>query len=297
MSTSPQSAITIFFNVVPDNGQCPAPAEVFLWFISMIVISCTWSLLFGSLDFRKILRQLKIPLFADKSINFFISLTGSLIWNISMSVLTAYILTAEGLESSAPLRYLLMAWFARPLPGASTLLASLFDYNAFRANFQEIIFVESIYALPPIYLFGTIASQSIKFSSRAQYYLAQDKHYHFGFTLLRGGAAVDLLVWIILAYALITFAIVSMVEGISKLWVRKDDGITLILLALCVLRCLGGGLLWVGSVQLSPANFCPTKLMITKITLLWTFVPLVDVLWRGVWGVDHRKDDREERDD
>ncbi|KAH8588777.1 hypothetical protein B0O99DRAFT_693080 [Bisporella sp. PMI_857] len=290
MSTSPQSAITIFFNVTPDDGQCFNPPEVFLWFISMIVISCTWSLLFGSFDFRKILQQLNIPLCAAKSTNFFISLTGSLVWNISMSILTAYILTTGGLESSAPLRYLLMAWFARPLPGAATMLASLFDYNAFRANLREIILVESIYALPPIYLFGTIASQSIKFSSRAQYYLAQDKHYHFGFALLRGGAAVDLLVWIILIISLVAISFILMEEGILEMSVYEDDMITLKLLTLCVLRCLGGGLLWVGSVQLSPANFCPTKLMIKKITLLWTFVPLVDVLWRGVWGVDQKYD-------
>src|SRR5450756_2453617 len=111
MSISSQNAITIFFNVTPDNGQCFNPPEVFLWFISMIVISCTWSLLLGSLDFRKLLRRLQIPLFEDKSTNFFISLIGSLVWNISMSVLTAHILTTGGLASSAPLRYLLMAWF------------------------------------------------------------------------------------------------------------------------------------------------------------------------------------------
>jgi len=299
MSTPPQDAITIFLNVTPDNGQCFNPPEVFLWFTSMIVISCTWSLLFGSLDFRKILQRLKIPLFEDKSINYCISLSGSLVWNIAMSVLTAYILTTGGIASSASLRYLLMAWFARPLPGAATLLASLFDYHTFRANFQEVILAESIYALPPIYLFGTIASESLHFRSKAKYYLAQDKHYHFGFALLRGGAAVDLLAWILLIFILGGFVFVLMDEGVSKLWARKDNKMKWPwpLLALCVLRCLGGGLLWVGSVQLSPANFCPTKSMITKITLLWTFAPLVDVLWRGVWGVDHQKDDREERDD
>jgi hypothetical protein len=297
MSTSPQNAITVFFNVTPDNGQCFNPPEVFLWFISMTAISCTWSLLFGSLDFRNILRHVQIPLFEDKSANFFISLTGSLVWNIAMSVLTAYILTTGGLASSAPLRYLLMAWFCRPLPGAATLPTSLFDYNAFRANLQEIIIVESIYALPPIYLFGTIASESIHFGARAEYYLAQDKHYHFGFALLRGGAAVDLLAWILLIFVLGSIVSVLMEEGISKSLARKDDRITWTLLALCVLRCLGGGLLWVGSVQLSPANFCPTKSMITKITLLWTFVPLVDVVWRGVWGVEQKKNGREGRYD
>jgi hypothetical protein len=35
--------------------------------------------------------------------------------------------------------------------------------------------------------------------------------------------------------------------------------------------------------------------MITKVTMLWAFVPLVDVLWRGVWGVDQQA--RRERED
>jgi hypothetical protein len=293
MSTDPNS-ITIFFKVTPDKGQCFNPPEVFLWFISMIVISCTWSLLFGSIDFRRLLRHLQIPLCEDKSTNFFISLTGSLVWNISMSVLTAHILTAGGLSSSAPLRYLLMAWLCRPLPGAVTLLISVFDYNAFRANFQEIIFVESIYALPPVYLFGTIASKAIQFSKQWKYYLAQDKHFHLGFTLLRGGAAVDLLAWILLIFVLGVIIFVLTEEGMSKSLARKDDRITWALLVLCVLRGLGGSLLWVGSVQMSPGNFCPTKSMLTKITLLWAFAPLVDIVWRGVWGVEHQKDGRKE---
>jgi hypothetical protein len=295
MSTSPQDAITIFFNVAPDSGQCFNPPEVFLWFISMIVLSCTWSLLFGSADFRKLLQHLQIPLFEDKSTNFIISVTGSLIWNISMSVLTAHVLTTGGIETSAPLRYLLFSWLVRPLPGAATLLASLFDYNAFRVNFQEIILVESIYALPAVYLFGTIASESIHFGSQASDYLAQDHHYSFGFSMLRGGAAVDLLAWILLVFTLGGLLSVLIGEGISKMLSRTDGRITWPLLTLCALRCLGGGLVWVGSVQLSPTNFCPTKSMITRITLLWTFVPLVDVLWRGIWGVDQK--DSRERDD
>jgi len=214
-----------------------------------------------------------------------------------MSVLTAYILTAGSDDTTAPLRYLLMTWMARPLPGAAMLMTSIFDYNAFRANLQEIILVESLYALPPIYLFGTIASQSIHFIARAADYLAQDNGYFFGFTLLRGGVAVDLLAWILLLFVLAGIASVLLEEGIQKMIARRDDRITLTPLVLCVLRCLGSGLLWVGSVQLSPTNFCPTKSMITKVTLLWTFVPLVDVLWRGVWGVDHRTDESEDRDD
>ena len=219
-----------------------------------------------------------------------------------MSVLTAYIFDTGLLDTEndgyiSPLRYLLMAWMARPLPGAATLMTSIFDYNAFRTNLQEIILVESLYALPPIYLFGTIASKSIHFTSRASDYLAQDNHYFFGFTLLRGGAAVDLLAWILLLFVLAGIALVVTEEGLRKTIARRDDRITLGLLVLCVLRCLGGGLLWVGNVQLSPRNFCPTKPMITKVTLLWTFVPLVDVLWRGVWGVDYQIDDSEDRDD
>src|ERR1035438_10451373 len=99
MSTA-VNAITIFFDVVPDNGQCFNPPEVFLWHISLIVLSCTWSLLFGSLDFRKLLQHLQIRLF-EKQIHFIISLTGSLILNISMTVFTAHILTTGGVETSA----------------------------------------------------------------------------------------------------------------------------------------------------------------------------------------------------
>lgn len=296
VNMSTQNSLTIFFQVGPDNGQCFNPPEVFLWFISMIVISCTWSLIFGSLDFRKLLRKLPIQLFEEKFTNFFISLGGSLVWNISMTVLTAHILSLDGLGNSAPLRYLLFSWFARPLPGAATLLASLFDYNAFRANFQEIILVESIYSLPSIWLFGTIASKSIHLTIQAPDALGQDYSSSAGFDMLRGGAAVDLLAWIILLFVLGLLIYVLVGEGVSQLWARKDERITWPLLGLCLLRCLAGSLMWVGSVQLSPLNFCPTESMITKITLLWTFVPLVDVLWRGFWGTEE-KGGREERDD
>jgi hypothetical protein len=289
MSTDPQDAITIFFRVQPNDGQCFTSSGVLLWFISFIVISCTWTLLFGSLDFRRIARHLSLPPFKSKLRNYIVCLAGSLLWNISMTVLTAWILSSDS-DSSAPLRYIVMAWFARPLPGAATLLSSLFDHNAFRANFQEIIFVESLYALPPIYLLGTIASESIHFSAQASEYLAQDAHYPLGFHMLRAGAAVDLLAWILLILALGILVIVLNDEGTSQLWARKDGRIIWPFLGLCLLRCVGGGLLWGGSVLLNPGNFCPTEKMITKVTVLWAFVPLVDVLWRAVWGVDPKGD-------
>lgn len=294
MSTA-VNAITVFFYVTPDNGQCFNPPEVFLWHISLIVLSCTWSLLFGSLDFRKLLQHLQIPLFEEKQINFTISLTGSLIWNVSMTVLTAHILTTGGVETSAPIGYLFSSWLARPLPGAATLLVSLFDYNAFQDNFREIVFVESIYALPAIWLFGTIAMDSTQFSSQASDYLAQDAQYGSGFSMLRGGAAVDFLAWILLLIVLVILVLLLIGEGMSKTLLGKGGRIIWALLALCVLRFLGGALIWVGSTQLYPTNFCPTQLMITRVTMLWTFVPLVDVLWRGFWGIGQQG--RRERDD
>ena len=294
MSTA-VNAITVFFYVTPDNGQCFNPPEVFLWHISLIVLSCTWSLLFGSLDFRKLLQHLQLPLPEEKQINFIISLTGSLIWNISMTVLTAHILTTGGVETSAPLHDLFFSWLARPLPGAATLLASLFDYNAFQDNFREIVLVESIYALPAIYLFCKIAGDSIQFRAQAADYLAQSAQYGSGFSMLCGGAAIDILAWLLLLAMLGILLLPSKGERMDKTLLRKGARIYWCLLALCVLRFLGGALIWVGSVQLYPANFCPTKLMITRVTMLWTFAPLVDVLWRGVWGVDQK--DSRERDD
>lgn len=294
MSTSPQGAITIFFTVVPDDGQCFSQLEVFLWFTFMIAMSCTWSLICGSRDFRQKLRFNSIH--RHESRNFFISITGSLVLNASMSVLTAHILTTGGQASPTPLRYLLMAWLTRPLPGVATLLVSV-DYNRFRANLQEIILVESIYAVLPIYLFVSIATQSTKFSSRAHDYLSQNKHYHLGFALLRGGVAVNLMAWIILIFGLVVMARTAMKQSISVLWSKNGSGITAALITLSVLRSLGGGLIWVGSVKLSPLNFCPTNSMNHNIMLLWTIVPLVDVLWRGFMGVESLEDDREVRQD
>ncbi len=133
-----------------------------------------------------------------------------------MTVLTAQILTTGGVETSAPIGYLFSSWLAGPLPGAATLLVSLFDYNAFKDNFREIVLVESIYALPAIWLFGTIAMDSMQFRSQASDYLAQDAHYGSGFSMLRGGAAVDFLAWVLLLIILVILVLLLKGEGMSK---------------------------------------------------------------------------------
>jgi len=276
--------LTTFWKVQPDYGVCLNSSTVSLWFVAFSAISATWTILLGSKDFRGLLSRNKhLPPFKRNTKNTIFCIIGSISIHVGMSLVTAKLL-AEGQES-ASLRDLWMAWTLRPLPGMTIFFVGLFDLYAYLPNYLEMILVESYYSLAGIALIGTIARDTTKFASQATIYLSESKHYKLGFHLMRAGSAIGMLHWIIMIFLLATPFI---------LWLRNDreyfapqrrfeSPMREMMLFMCALRTLGGFLIWNGVILLNPGNFCPTEQMISKVTILWAFVPLADHLWRAVF--------------
>jgi hypothetical protein len=276
--------LTAFWKVQPDNGVCLNSSTVSLWFIAFSALSATWTILLGSRDFRGLLSRIKyFPPFERNAENTIFCITGSISIHVSMSIVTAKLLV-EGQES-ASLRDLWMAWTLRPLPGMTTFFVGLFDLHAYLPNYLEMILVESYYSLAGIALIGTIAQDTTKFASQAPVYLSESKHYKLGFHLMRAGSAIDMLHWIIMIFLLATPFILWLTKEREYFAPQRrfESPMREIMLGMCALRTFGGFLIWNGVILLNPGNFCPTEQMISRVTILWTFVPLADHFVRAAF--------------
>lgn len=204
-----------------------------------------------------------------------LSLAGSVSLLLAASLASAGILHSTGPGSS--LANLFGAWLVRPLPSMLVLCLALVNPESYIDNAFELLIVEACFGLLSVWPFADVAHNTLPMALDARFYLQEHPTADLGVRIMRAGAALGLLAWVVLLLSIVP--LVGYGTG-----ARQTPKSRSILFLFCssysFVKVLSSFLLWGGALVVSPDIYSPNRKGMVGVTILWAVVPAIDLLWR-----------------
>ncbi|KAH0566489.1 hypothetical protein GP486_000107 [Trichoglossum hirsutum] len=255
-----------------DAYLCLQPKVVLLWFVAYIAVTTIASLALGTATFRKYMvasrKRYLGPM--NETAMAIVSALISVGLQIAATLSTGVILRAD--DHQASLHKMALAWFARPLATPIIIWLTMINIDEYRENSFEAALLDTIYGLPSISLFASVAHVTNAKNPRDVPRPAR---------LARAGSALGIL------HFIITLVIPGVLFLHSRHLKRKPT-IAIISASFghCALRFCACWLLWAGLLYADETAFCPKPLTMKKILVLWLFISFIDQFWRAIAGRD-----------
>jgi hypothetical protein len=204
-----------------------------------------------------------------------LSLAGSVSLLLAASLASAGILHSTGPGSS--LANLFGAWLVQPLPSMLVLCLALVNPESYIDNAFELLIVEACFGLLSVWPFADVAHNTLPMALDARFYLQEHPTADLGVRIMRAGAALGLLAWVVLLLSIVP--LVGYGAG-----ARQTPKSRSILFLFCssygFVKVLSSFLLWGGALVVSPVIYSPNRKGMVGVTILWAVVPAIDLLWR-----------------
>jgi hypothetical protein len=251
------------------------PSVVLLWLITYCAFPSIVSLLLGSSTLRKRVVAIRRSYCGSfhHTPSLIVSTVISTLIQTAATAGTGHILHATDPNSSS--RSMALLWFSRPLATPIIQWLTLINFSEYSRNSWEIAWVDTIYGLVSVAVFGVAAGITNQKNPSDVPRPAR---------LARAGSALGIL------HFMLT---VLLFLHVYALELREKIRVGHIVFSFChsSLRFVACWLLFAGLLFTNPTAFCPSTGTMKRILVLWFFVAFLDHFLRMLAGCDGSDED------